>query len=395
MNQANKEFVWNRALLGDLTKPELASWCVPVILGCEYYKVLLETIQKINVVFVFLVIGYIEDELRKPFKMVLISRRSCERAGTRMHMRGADSAGNVANFVETEQIVLANDSKASFVITRGSIPLQWTQRPNLRYKPPPELTKNVEQSQTLESHMRKMFAKYGKLVVVNLINQTGAEGRMYQAFKQVLETLSLGFVEMVNFDFHHECSHGRWEKLSILMDMIKNSMREIKYFMIDGHNNIISQQDGVFRVNCIDSLDRTNVVQSLIARNVLTQQLRELQVLPTNVFDLDHFDSFAHEYRNIWADNADVLSTEYAGTGALKSDFTRTGKRRLKGKLEDGLNALTRYYKNNFEDGFKQDAIDLLLGKYQVKPNEGLIEPSPLAQRNLLKIFAVSLKCCK
>lgn len=332
-----------------------------------------------------------QEEISKTFKVVLISRRSCERAGTRMHMRGADTAGNVANFVETEQLVFAGTARASFVITRGSIPLQWTQRPNLRYKPPPELSVHANQAETMEVHLRKMFANYGPLVVVNLINQTGAEGRMYQAFKQVLGTLSLGFVDMINFDFHHECSGDRWENLAILMDMIRNQLHDVRYFMVDARNQAVQRQEGVFRINCIDSLDRTNVVQSMIARAVLTQQLRQFGVVPENVASIDIYDHIASEYRRIWADNADVLSTEYAGTGALKSDFTRTGKRRFKGKLEDGLNALTRYYKNNFEDGFKQDAIDLLLGRYRIQPNEGLIESSPLAERNLLKIFAVSV----
>lgn len=32
------------------------------------------------------------------------------------------------------------------------------------------------------------------------------------------------------------------------------------------------QQSGVFRTNCVDSLDRTNVVQSMLAAEVLRQQ---------------------------------------------------------------------------------------------------------------------------
>jgi len=28
-------------------------------------------------------------------------------------------------------------------------------------------------------------------------------------------------------------------------------------------------------------------------------------------------------YFSVWADNGDILSIQYAGTGALKSDFTR------------------------------------------------------------------------
>ena len=42
----------------------------------------------------------------KSFDYILISRRCVYRAGTRFNMRGVDSEGKVANFVETEQIVV-------------------------------------------------------------------------------------------------------------------------------------------------------------------------------------------------------------------------------------------------------------------------------------------------
>jgi hypothetical protein len=41
----------------------------------------------------------------------------------------------------------------------------------------------------------------------------------------------------------------------------------------------MSQQKGVFRVNCIDCLDRTNVVQSAFGRAVLSSQLEALALL--------------------------------------------------------------------------------------------------------------------
>ena len=57
----------------------------------------------------------------------IISRRSTERCGTRLFVRGGDENGWVANYVETEQIVEFNGMTASFVQTRGSIPLLWQQ----------------------------------------------------------------------------------------------------------------------------------------------------------------------------------------------------------------------------------------------------------------------------
>ena len=53
----------------------------------------------------------------------------------------------------------------------------------------------------------------------------------------------------------------------------------------------------------------------------------------------------------------------YSGTGALKVDFTRTGKRTQAGALDDGKKAVTRYLINNFYDTYNQNALDLVLGK--------------------------------
>lgn len=41
-------------------------------------------------------------------------------------------------------------------------------------------------------------------------------------------------------------------------------------------------------------------------------------------------------------------------SGALKTDFTRTGQRTKLGALEDGRRSAIRYFKNNFADGFRQ-----------------------------------------
>ena len=46
------------------------------------------------------------------------------------------------------------------------------------------------------------------------------------------------------------------------------------YFMMDPGGSVMSVQQGVFRTNCIDCLDRTNVVQSMLGRRSLSQQLQ-------------------------------------------------------------------------------------------------------------------------
>ena len=81
--------------------------------------------------------------------------------------------------------------------------------------------------------------------------------------------------------------------------------------------------------------------------------LQKLGVLRAGqrVEDQLYFESL---FKSVWADNADVISIQYSGTGALKTDYTRTGKRTKWGLVRDGINSLTRFYKNNFTDGFRQ-----------------------------------------
>ena len=98
-------------------------------------------------------------------------------------------------------------------------------------------------------------------------------------------------------------------------------------------------QNGVIRTNCLDSLDRTNVVQSVIARNILHKQLYKINIITRKpkvrflifiYYSGDPFEKFESDFenhfRNLWTNNADEMSLLYSGSKALKTDFTRTGK---------------------------------------------------------------------
>lgn len=56
-------------------------------------------------------------------------------------------------------------------------------------------------------------------------------------------------------------------------------MFEFSYFAKTKNDEFQSQQTGVFRTNCIDCLDRTNVVQSLFAKRILEKQLRHYHII--------------------------------------------------------------------------------------------------------------------
>lgn len=58
----------------------------------------------------------------------------------RYKRRGVDTDGHVANYVETEQLIHVHSHTLSFVQSRGSVPVFWSQA-GYRYNPRPRLEK--------------------------------------------------------------------------------------------------------------------------------------------------------------------------------------------------------------------------------------------------------------
>ncbi|PNF28793.1 Phosphatidylinositide phosphatase SAC1 [Cryptotermes secundus] len=356
--RADLRFVWNGHLLREFAnQPELCRFCLPLLHG-------------------FISINQCSLN-GKPFLWTIVSRRCCFRAGTRLFTRGIDVQGNVANFVETEQIVEFSGDRSSFVQTRGSIPLFWNQLPNLKYKPKPHLIQNENHTEAFSRHFDTQIFNYSRQVLINLVDHHGAEGILEKSYGEMVNQMGNSNIRYESFDFHAECRHLRWDRLSILIDRLAHEQDEFGCFLLTRDGTLVSLQDGVFRTNCIDCLDRTNVVQSMLARRSLTQVMQKLGILRAGqrVEDQPYFEPL---FKSVWADNADVISIQYSGTGALKTDFTRTGKRTVWGLISDGMNSFTRYCKNNFADGFRQDSIDLVLGRYMVEDGEGITRPCPL-----------------
>ena len=358
-----------------------------------------------------------------PLTLVLVTRRSRFRAGTRYFTRGIDEQGHVSNYNETEQIILLNDNTTglggfaggggmqngkvgggkevqtmSYVQTRGSVPVYWAEVNTLHYTP--KLVVRGVDSALLaaKAHFDEQIRLYGDNYLVNLVNQKGREKQVKEAYEAMVKLLVSSSSETpaqdditnekfrvveptqrrqqfdrlhyVYFDFHNETKGLKWHRAQLLLDQLQSALDQQQYFRgvdmpanIDGRLEVRNQQTSIVRTNCMDCLDRTNVVQSMLARQALNRQLHDLGVLPRGeTFSSDL--RFEMLFRKVWADNADVVSKSYSGTGALKTDFTRTGNRTKAGAFQDLQNSITRYARNNFMDGPKQDAFDLFLGAY-------------------------------
>eukprot|EP00947_MAST-08B_sp_MAST-8B-sp1_P002359 g2359.t1 len=422
--RADRRFCWNQRMCNRLAELQLHRWIMPVTNG--YFHVVEGCHANVAGV-----------PLRR-FTFIFASRRSCRRQGTRFWRRGLDDAGDVANFVETEQICLFEDgSLTSFVQVRGSIPLSWAQPVCLKYMPRVEFLEAEVAGRAAQARFKRHFDElreyYGRVIAVNLIDMAdrpgGAAGgkkktkkkkggykrdqqKLGDAFGKCTEALGdpVSF-RYVWFDFHHECRKMKYHNLSKLMAEVGDEfaggrggggggggggskqrggsstakaakglfggdglrlqselsgeygLPGMGFFHRDAAGQVLRMQQAVFRTNCMDNLDRTNVVQSLFARRSLLEQLgvrADSEELAGSLLESRYAD-LEVVFKNTWANNADAMSFLYSGTGALKTDFTRTGKRTTRGLLQDARNSMVRYFLNNFTDGSRQDAIDLFL----------------------------------
>ncbi|EME48020.1 hypothetical protein DOTSEDRAFT_51275 [Dothistroma septosporum NZE10] len=307
------------------------------------------------------------DSTKHDLVLTIISRRPVKRAGLRYLRRGIDDDGNVANNVETEQILSSqswDDSEKTFSLlqTRGSIPLFFSQSP-YSFKPLPVMFGSEATNQAaFRKHFEAVGKRYGSVQCASLIDKHGTElnvGEVYEKQARLLnehggvDGNQIGFEW---FDFHGACKGMKFENIQMLLDSLQGQLNSFGW-LVKQNNRNIRQQTGILRTNCMDCLDRTNVTQSAVAGWALQQQLAELGL---NI-DLKT-DPKTQWFNTLWADNGDAISKQYAGTSALKGDFTRTRKRNWTGALSDFSLTLTRYYNNIFGDYFLQTSIDYYLG---------------------------------
>lgn len=348
------------------------------------------------------------------YDQVLISRRSRFRAGTRFTRRGADQYGHVANYAETEQMLIIKDDTASVqsicshVQSRGSIPLRWSSPTDIKYRPrvrigmdPMAQAKSVKlhlldqvnrfvvKPKNLEADSHPTNGRSAGVIFVNLVDKKSDQGRLGRAMDSVLKAvlevceqnsdsdlslLDSHSIQHIWYDFHAKVKGGRWNHLKELLTQVMPTLKEHGYCRLDwksGRFQYTRSQTGVVRTNCMDCLDRTNVVQSMFGRFLLFHALQQttkgsisaaiIALYGNDPLSLPWSENEA-AHRLLWADNADAISRLYAGTPALKGDFTRTGTRTKRGALDDGMNSLQRYYLNNFIDADRQEGVDLLNG---------------------------------
>ncbi|CAH8561145.1 unnamed protein product [Schistosoma haematobium] len=298
--------------------------------------------------------------------VIIFSRRSCYRAGTRYRRRGIDMNGHVANYVETEQILHTDIGQfphtVVFLQCRGSVPLYWSQT-SLVYNPPILLEKSqTENQEAFNKYWSRHFQEFERILIVNLLS-SGRKHRetiLTDAFLRHILLSKNEQLAYIGFDFHDFCRNSQFQNASVLLSGIDDLFRNFKYCWVT-HNGVICEQRWLFHVNCLDCLDRTNLVQCMFAVVMITNQLKKIGLLgPEECLPAE----FLRAVQHMWATNGDAISRIYAGTSAMKGDYTRTGSRTVNGLMRDGVYSVSRYYLR-LREITRQAAIDLFIGNEQ------------------------------
>jgi hypothetical protein len=88
-----------------------------------------------------------------------------------------------------------------------------------------------------------------------------------------------------------------------------------------------------------------------------------------NIFDKEEKffsltnNKFKENFKDLWAENGDEISIQYAGTASTITTVTKTGGHNLMGLIQHGIATVSRIYQGSFEDYFKQECIDTFLQK--------------------------------
>uniref|UniRef100_A0A183C0F3 phosphoinositide 5-phosphatase n=1 Tax=Globodera pallida TaxID=36090 RepID=A0A183C0F3_GLOPA len=183
-SRSDFRFYWNRTLFYPFERFDVPvdNWLVKIICG----SVLVRTIY----------VGH------RTAKVALISRLSCDYVGTRFNVRGINDAGNVANFVETEQLVTFEEKECSFVQLK---PLEFSMF-------------------AMERHYTYMKQFYGKVLSVNLLGSKRGERSLSTALN--LSKLHSD-VRLVSFDYHSEVKQSKESVRRLISEIDLIGMRAL------------------------------------------------------------------------------------------------------------------------------------------------------------------------
>eukprot|EP00397_Hematodinium_sp_SG-2012_P003059 GEMP01003067.1.p1 GENE.GEMP01003067.1~~GEMP01003067.1.p1 ORF type:complete len:1086 (+),score=196.16 GEMP01003067.1:209-3466(+) len=353
-------FVWNKKLLEPFRRGprRWRRWVLPVVHGF---------------------IGHASCSASgAPFDIALIARRSSLFAGTRYRKRGVNPDGQAANDVETEQVVWDDSMRhfnrgrvLSFTQMRASVPLFWSQEAKgMHFKPPFMYVRCDPTLAAFRNHVADLFQRYGEpLLFINLMKnkfQDSHESKLSHFFEDAIELLNAELPRDQQIVYKAlDLKNAQRPIYELLTKISREIVSAVGFLHYDHDVQPVRLQKGSLRTNCVDCLDRTNVLQFFVGLEVLEHQLSALSVLPpkTDKALLDFSQEIVSVLEEMYDFMGDSLALQYAGSVAHKK-YQLLPRPRIMKNSKELLTSVHRHYSNSFGDGDKQNSMNLLLGVY-------------------------------
>ncbi|KAG9037661.1 hypothetical protein FS837_001399 [Tulasnella sp. UAMH 9824] len=243
------------------------------------------------------------------------------------------------------------------------------------------MDKGAESHAAFRAHIDDQVDTYGKVLLFNLVKDRGREKLVKNAYEDLVwsqkdkenkedEKLADSMdvegdnrgitdaVDYVHFDLHSETSGDKWHR-------VDEKTKELGWTLENYGALIHRTPPGL-------GLDRTNLMQTAIAKRAIDQQAHDFGLLTHPELSIEKEEEFMKMFREgVWSDHGNLIATAYTGTGALRTDFTRTGVGTKRGVVFDKVTSGWRYILNNHSDGNKQNAFDVMTGAWQLHGDPG------------------------
>eukprot|EP00891_Asterochloris_glomerata_P001020 jgi/Astpho2/1020/e_gw1.00016.22.1_t len=243
-------FVWNEYLSRPLRKAlSNGRWAIPLIHGFWQQRTL--------------------SLLGQTLTLTVVSRRSKHFAGTRYRKRGVNDKGQVANDVETEQILHAGQDRRTgmpllssalwltwlpLVQVRGSIPLYWLQQGTTKLKPDILLQRFDPLYRATQLHFEDLGDRYGHpTVVLSLVKSAEKRPRETILRKEFNTAISYinqqrrpkEHISYIPWDFNYHAKQQGNHILADIAPVIQVALKGIGIFVVPGGSQLGEVRTGV------------------------------------------------------------------------------------------------------------------------------------------------------
>ncbi|XP_021349215.1 polyphosphoinositide phosphatase-like [Mizuhopecten yessoensis] len=296
----------------------------------------------------------------KPLYLTLIARRSNQFAGTRFLKRGANCKGEVANEVETEQILhdasitfLERANITSFVQMRGSVPLYWSQDVSKMVPKPPIMIDQIDPYAGVAGrHFNEVLKRYGApAIILNLVKKKEKrrhESILTDEYKKAVNYLNQFLspqhaLKYISFDMAHISKNK-----DVLLRMVSFAGKCVKLSGLFVHRSKKVGDEFWQSSSCLYIL------------GVLKEPKLEFDTVCTRMLE------------QLYEDQGDTIALQYGGSQLVHriEGYRKTAPWTSHSK--DIMNTISRYYSNTFADLEKQQATNVFLGVFEPvvgKPN--------------------------